>query len=99
MSASVANRDRLPNRRAAEMFDFEHGGRKWTATISRFPDRRAAEIFLDTAKVSAIGELAAEAAIVASLALQSGCPLETLRHALAGRDAGPLGAALAMVAQ
>jgi hypothetical protein len=99
MSASVANRDRLPNRRAAEMFDFEHGGRKWTATISRFPDRRVGEIFLNTAKLSSIGELAAEAAIVASLALQSGCPLETLRHALAGRDAGPLGAALAMVAQ
>jgi hypothetical protein len=53
----VANRDRLPNRRAAEMFDFEHGGRKWTATIGRFPDRRVAEIFLDTPKLSAIGEL------------------------------------------
>jgi hypothetical protein len=92
----VANRERLPNRRAAEVFDLEHGGRKWTATISRFPDRRVAEIFLDTPKVSAIGELAAEAAIVASLALQSRCPLETLRHAL-GRDAGPLGAALVLV--
>jgi hypothetical protein len=95
----VANRERLPNRRAAEMFDFEHGGRKWTATISRFRDGRVAEIFLDTPKVSAIGELAAEAAIVASLALQSGCPLETLRHALNGRDAGPLGAALLLVAR
>jgi hypothetical protein len=90
-------RERLPNRRAAEKFDFEHGGRKWTATIGRFPDRRVAEIFLDTPKLSAIGELAAEAAIVASLALQSGCPLETLRHALDGRDAGPLGAALVLV--
>jgi hypothetical protein len=29
--------------------------------------------------------------------LQSGCPLETLRHALDGRDAGPLGAALVLV--
>jgi hypothetical protein len=93
----VANRERLPNRRAAEMFDFEHGGRRWTATVSRFPDRRVAEIFLDTPKVSSIGELAAEAAIVASLALQSGCPLETLRHALDGRDAGPLGAALLLL--
>jgi hypothetical protein len=93
----VANRERLRNRRAAEMFDFEHGGRRWTATVSRFPDRRVAEIFLDTPKVSSIGELAAEAAIVASLALQSGCPLETLRHALDGRDAGPLGAALLLL--
>ena len=93
----MSARQCVPNRRAAEMFDFEHGGRKWTATISRFPDRRIAEIFLDPPKVSAIGELAAEAAIVASLALQSGCPLETLRHALDGRDAGPLGAALVLV--
>jgi hypothetical protein len=93
----MSERERLPNRRAAEMFDFEHGGRRWTATVSRFPDRRVAEIFLDTPKVSSIGELAAEAAIVASLALQSGCPLETLRHALDGRDAGPLGAALLLL--
>jgi hypothetical protein len=91
------SRERLPNRRAGEMFDFEHGGRKWTATIGRFPDRRVAEIFLSTNKLSAIGELAADAAIVASLALQSGCPLETLRHALDGRSAGPLGSALALI--
>jgi hypothetical protein len=92
---AMSERERLPNRRAAEMFDFEHGGRKWTATVSRFPDRRVAEIFLDTPKVSAIGELAADAAIVASL--QSGCPLETLHHALNGRDTGPLGTALRLV--
>jgi hypothetical protein len=91
------SRARLPNRRAAEKLDLEHGGRKWTATISRFPDGRVGEIFLDTIKGAAIGELAADAAIVASLALQSGCPLETLRHALDGRDAGPLGAALVLV--
>jgi hypothetical protein len=90
-------RARLPNRRPAEKFDFEHDGRKWTATIGRFPDGRVAEIFIHTPKVSAIGELAAEAAIVASLALQSGCPLEIIRHALDGRDAGPLGAALLLV--
>jgi hypothetical protein len=94
----MSERERLPNRRAAEMFDFEHG-RKWTATISRFPNGRVAEVFLSTNKLSAVGELAAEAAIVASLALQSGCPLETLRHALDGRDAGPLGAALAIIGE
>lgn len=43
-------RERLPNRRAAETFGFEHGGRKWTATISRFPDGRVAEIFIDGSK-------------------------------------------------
>lgn len=58
---------------------------------------RLAEIFLDAAKESPLVELAQESAIVASLAMQSGCPLEVLRHALAGRGAGPLGAALALI--
>jgi hypothetical protein len=91
------HRERLPNRRAAELVDFEHAGRPWTLTIGRFPDGRVGEVFLDTPKASAIGEIAQESAIVASIALQSGCDLETLRHALAGRGAGPLGAALALV--
>lgn len=92
-------RERLPNRRIAELVDFQHGGRSWTATIGRFADGRVGEIFLDTPKASSIGDLAADAAIVASLALQSGCAVETLRHALADRDAGPLAAVLAIIAE
>ena len=30
----MSERQRLPDRRAAEVFDFEHNGRKWTATSS-----------------------------------------------------------------
>ena len=45
----------------------------------------------------AIGEIAADAAIAASVAFQHGAPLETVRHALADRRAGPLGAALALI--
>ena len=44
-----------------------------------------------------IVELAQDGALAASLALQSGCPLDTLRHALNGREAGPLGVALALI--
>jgi hypothetical protein len=90
-------RERLPDRREAELVDFEHAGRPWTVTVGRFADGRIAELFLDAAKESPLVELAQESAIVASLALQSGCAFETLRHALAGRNAGPLGDALAMV--
>ena len=92
-------RERLPNRHIAELVDFQHGGRRWTATIGRFADGRVGEILLDTPKASSIGDLAADAAIVASLALQSGCAVETLRHALADRDAGPLAAVLAIIAE
>jgi hypothetical protein len=92
-----SERERLPDRRNAELIDFKHGGRRWTASIGRFSDGRIAEVFLHAAKESPLLELAQESAIVASLALQSGCPIETLRHALAGRDVGPLGAVLALV--
>jgi hypothetical protein len=90
-------RERLPDRRAAELRDFTHAGRRWTVTIGRFPDGRVGEVFLDTPKASPIGEIAADAAIAASVAFQFGAPLETVRHALADRFAGPLGAALALV--
>jgi hypothetical protein len=93
----MSERERLPNHRAAELVDFEHAGRRWTATIGRFADGRIAEMFLDAGKESPLLDLAQESAIVASLALQSGCPLETLRHALSGRSAGPLGAALGLI--
>jgi hypothetical protein len=91
-------RQRLPDRREAELVDFEHTGRRWTVTVGRFPDGRVGEVFLDTPKASAIGEIAADAAVAASIAFQFGAPLETVRHALADRLAGPLGAALALVA-
>jgi ribonucleoside-diphosphate reductase alpha chain len=93
----MSERERLPDRRAAEFYAFEHDGRRWTATIGRFSDGRIAEVFLDAAKDTPLVQLAKETAIVASLALQSGCPLGTLRHALAGRDVGPLGEALSLV--
>ena len=93
----MLNRERLPDRRGAELVDFEHGGRRFTATVGRFNDGRIAELFIDGPKEAPIVELAQESAIVASLALQSGCRFETLRHALAGRNAGPLGAALALI--
>jgi hypothetical protein len=93
----MSERERLPDRREAELVDFEHAGRRSTATVGRFADGRIAELFLDAAKESPLVELAQESAIVASLALQSGCALQTLRHALAGRSAGPLGAALTLV--
>jgi hypothetical protein len=34
----MSERERLPNRRAAELVEFQHGERRWTATVGRFPD-------------------------------------------------------------
>jgi hypothetical protein len=93
----MSERERLPDRRGAELVDFEHEGRKWTVTVGRFADGRIAEVFIDGPKESPIIALAQDGALAASLALQSGCPLDTLRHALNGREAGPLGVALALI--
>ncbi len=93
----MSERERLPDRREAELLDFDHASRRWAVAIGRFPDGRIAEFFIDGPKEAPIVELAQESAIVASLALQSGCALETLRLALAGRGAGPQGAALALI--
>ena len=85
----------LPNRRAAETFGFVHAGRRWTATIGRFPCGGVAEIFINT-KPSPLSDLVQDSAILASIALQHGATLETVRHAIAGRG-GPLAAALELI--
>jgi hypothetical protein len=80
-------RERLPNRREAETFDVEAGGLRYRATVGRYPDGRIAGIFLTNHKVSFMaGILASDSAVLASLALQRGVPLDVLPHALM-RDA------------
>ena len=90
-----AGRKRLPNRRGHELLDFEHFGIRYTAGIGRFDDGSIAEIFLNTAKHgTGLDTSVRDAAISASLLLQHGCPLETLRRALTrngdGSASGPL---------
>ncbi len=94
----MTQRYRMPNRRPAEVVTFDHNRRRWTATASRFSDGRLAEIFLDLPKESPLADAARESAILASLALQHGCSVETILHALDGRDASPISAALALFA-
>jgi hypothetical protein len=92
-------RARLPNRRLAETFTLEVAGLRYTATIGRFANGAVAEVFLTNSKPSSQSDAnARDAGIAASLALQFGCPLEVLQHALLrdaqGRPATPLGAAI-----
>ena len=95
-----ARRQRLSQRRAHELIDFEHGGHHYTAGVGRFDDGRLAEVFLNVpGRVgSGIEVMARDAATVASIALQYGVPTETIRHALTrntdGSASGPLGAIL-----
>ncbi len=93
----MVERLRLPNRRGADVIDLVHEGRNWTVTVGRFPNGAVAEVFLN-AKPSPLVDMAQDAAILASIALQHGASFETVRHAIAGRG-GPLAAALEIVAK
>src|SRR5947209_2125828 len=103
MSMSAA-RERLPNRRAATTFDIVAGGLRYTTTIGFYPDGQIGEIFIQNHKAgSQAGTMARDAAVVASIALQHGVPIETLRHAVMrdsrGRPSGPLGVVLDQIAE
>ena len=96
-------RARLANRRISETFSFLWLGMRFTATVSRFDNGRLAEIFLTNGKINSQADTTArDSAVVASLALQHGTPLETIRRALLrdgeGNASSPLGCALDLVA-
>jgi hypothetical protein len=98
----MSERERLPNRRECETFDIEAGGLRYRATIGRFEDGRLAEVFLVNHKAgSAAGIMASDSAVLCSIALQYGVPVEVLRRALMrdpqGRAVGPLGVVLDLV--
>src|SRR5205809_4884462 len=95
----LGSRRCLPNRRAHELLDFEHGGIRYTAGVGRFDDGGVAEVFLNTRKHgTAVDVNARDAAVAASLLLQHGCSVETLQRALTrngdGSASGPLARAL-----
>lgn len=94
----------MPQRRAHELIDFELDGHRYTAGVGYFDDGRLAEVFINVPghAGSAIEAVARDAATVASIALQYGTPVETLRRALTrntdGSASGPLGAILDLLA-
>jgi ribonucleoside-diphosphate reductase alpha chain len=92
-------RERLPNRRKAELISFSHCGRPWTVCAGRYADGRLGEIFIEGPKDSPLLALARDAAIIASVALQFGAPVSVIRHALDGRDIGPLAKALDLLGE
>jgi len=78
------SRERLGNRRRCETIEFCHAGHSFTFSTGRFRDGRLAEVFINSSKHigSPLESLARDSAILASLALQAGIHVETLRHAL-----------------
>jgi hypothetical protein len=94
-----AVRDRLPDRRPAISTSFERDGARFEMTAGFYPDGRLGEIFLNADRANSLLDfLMSDAAILASLALQYGAPLDEIRHALKrdsrGQAVSPIGAAL-----
>jgi hypothetical protein len=90
-----SERRRLANRRDCEGFDFELGGQRYHATVSRFGDGSPAEIFLNAEKRDSASDIAArDCAVAISIGLQFGVPVDVIRKALM-RDTrgGPSGPA------
>jgi hypothetical protein len=95
----MTTRERLPNRRLSSNFEIESGGQEYRVTVSRFSGGRLAEIFISNGKAGSDSDTAAkDSAVVCSIALQFGVPVDVIRHALMrdsqGRPNGPLGVAL-----
>jgi hypothetical protein len=86
-------RERLPNRRPHIAFNFSHEGQSYHCSATRYADGRLGEIFLQTSKAGSTAQQHAEcAAILCSLALQSGVSAETI----IGAVGGAIGTALAL---
>ena len=96
-------RRRLADRRVATTFELTVADLRYTCTIGRFPDGSIAELFLNNHKSNSTADInARDAAIVFSIAVQSGADPEMIRRALSrnsqGRALGPLGTALDLIA-
>jgi hypothetical protein len=103
-SVGAAARERLPNRRVAETFDLEALGLKFRATIGRHPNGKLGEIFLSNHRVNSMaGIMASDAAVLCSLLLQYGVPLDVIRKSLMrdrhGKPSGPLTVVLDRLAE
>ena len=98
-------REQLPMRRFHGSFRFRIETIEYAAGVGRVDSHgRVAEVWLNAGKVgSSLEALAHDAAIMASLLLQYGCPLDVVRKALTrnpdGTAAGPIGMVLDEVAK
>ncbi len=88
---STSIRQRLPNRRPAHTEALEVAGQAFTATVGFDECGRPREVFMAAGKEgSLLNALLADAAVVISVALQSGVPVAALAKSVGRLPAGPV---------
>ena len=81
------HRQELPMRRHAETIDLDYNNLRHVVTIGRYPSGAIGEVFINFEKSGTMAEaIARDGAVLMSLALQYGVPLENLKSAVT-RDA------------
>jgi ribonucleoside-diphosphate reductase alpha chain len=100
----MTERRRLPDRRQSVTFNFECAALRYSCTASWFDTGELGEVFLGNHGADSHADACArDAAILASIALQYGVPLDVLRKALLrdqrGNASTPIGTALDLIAE
>lgn len=100
----MSGRNRLPDLRAQETVDLEHDGQGYTLSLGYYDDGRPGEAFVQAHQRGTPIEAAArDSAILISLAMQHGLPLDEIRHGLTrdgrGAPASIIGAVVDAVAR
>jgi hypothetical protein len=79
----MSQRRGLPQRRRCENFNFNFNNLRHTVTVGYYPDGAIGEVFISFEKSGAPAEaIARDGAILLSLALQYGTPLEIIKFAV-----------------
>lgn len=82
-------RSTLPARRFAETFEVRHDNQTWTVTIGRYDGGAVGEVFASSSKAGSMSDsIARDGAILLSLAIQHGVPLDTIRGAITRNEDG-----------
>ena len=97
-------RVRLPDRRAAEIVELEHGGQRFTVTVGFYPDGRPGEVFTHGLRSgSTLDALLADACVVVSCLIQHGAEPRDLAASMgrlgSAEPASVIGAVLDLVAR
>ena len=88
----------LPQRRAAETFNIRFWNQPLTVTVGFYADGTPGEVFIDGGKTGQdLQNTARDAAVVLSLAMQHGTPIEAIRHAVTRNGFGSAASILGAV--